>query len=83
MEEDVDKYALYGGEDLELIFTLPEQKVDDLIQHFKDFSVIGRMTPKEDGLIIQTAEGDLIVLMKCHNKSNGTFFALIKIVNRS
>ena len=60
MEEDVDKYALYGGEDLELIFTLPEHKVDYLIQHFKDFSVIGRMTPKEDGLIIQTAEGDLI-----------------------
>ena len=43
MEEDVDKYALYGGEDLELIFTLPEHKVDYLIQHFKDFSVIGRM----------------------------------------
>ena len=60
MEEDVDKYALFGGEDLELIFTLPEQKVDELIQHFKDFSVIGRMTPKEVGLIVQTAEGDLI-----------------------
>ncbi len=60
MEEDVDRYALYGGEDLELIFTLPEHKVDELIKHFNDFSVIGRMTPKEDGLIIQTAEGDLI-----------------------
>jgi thiamine-monophosphate kinase len=60
MEKDVDKYALYGGEDLELIFTLPEKEVDELIKHFNDFSVIGRMTPKEDGLIIQTAEGDLI-----------------------
>lgn len=60
MEEDVDKYALYGGEDLELIFTLPEQRVDELVKHYNDFSVIGRMTPKEDGLIIQTAEGDLI-----------------------
>ena len=60
MEEDVDKYALYGGEDLELIFTLPEHKVDELIKHFNDFSVIGRMTPKEDGLVIQTAEGDII-----------------------
>jgi len=60
MEEDVDKYALFGGEDLELIFTLPEHQVDKLVKHFNDFSVIGRMTPVEDGLIIQTAEGDLI-----------------------
>lgn len=60
MEEDVDKYALFGGEDYELIFTLPEKEVDKFIKHFNDFSVIGRMTPKEDGLILQTAEGDLI-----------------------
>ncbi len=60
MEEDVDKYALFGGEDLELIFTLPEEKVDELIKHFNDFSVIGRMTPVEDGLVIQTAEGDVL-----------------------
>lgn len=60
MEEDVDKYALFGGEDLELIFTLSEPEVDKLIKHFNDFSVIGRMTPIEDGLIVQTAEGDLI-----------------------
>ncbi len=60
MEEDVDKYALFGGEDYELIFTLPEKDVEEFIKHFNDFSVIGRMTPKEDGLILQTAEGDLI-----------------------
>ena len=60
MEEDVDKYALYGGEDLELVFTLPEEKVDQLFNIFNDFSVIGRMTQKQDGLIIQTAQGDII-----------------------
>ncbi len=60
MQEDVDKYALYGGEDLELVFTLPEDKVDQLFKIFNDFSVIGRMTPKDNGLIVQTAEGDLI-----------------------
>lgn len=59
MEEDVDKYGLFGGEDLELIFTLPEKEVDKLIKHFNDFSVIGRMTPEEDGLVVQTAEGDM------------------------
>ncbi|MCG8372054.1 MAG: thiamine-phosphate kinase [Balneolales bacterium] len=60
MEEDVDKYALFGGEDLELIFTLSEEQAEELNKHFKDFTVIGRMTPEKDGLIIQTAEGELI-----------------------
>ena len=60
MEEDVDRYALFGGEDLELIFTLPEDGVQELFKHFNDFTVIGRMTPKDEGMILQTAEGDLI-----------------------
>lgn len=60
MEEDVDRYALYGGEDLELIFTLSEKQVEQFIEHFKDFAVIGRMTPKDEGLQMQTAEGDII-----------------------
>lgn len=60
MEEDVDRYALFGGEDLELMFTLSEKQVEELIKHFKDFTVIGRMTPKEEGLQLQTAEGDVI-----------------------
>ncbi|MTI87046.1 MAG: thiamine-phosphate kinase [Balneolaceae bacterium] len=60
MEEDVDRYALYGGEDLELMFTLPEKKVEEFVNHFDDFVVIGRMVPKEEGLKMQTAEGDVI-----------------------
>ena len=60
MEEDVDRYALFGGEDLELIFTMPEDQVQELIKHFNDFTVIGRMTPRDEGLILQTAEGDLV-----------------------
>jgi thiamine-monophosphate kinase len=60
MEEDVDKYALFGGEDLELVFTLAEHSVQELIKHFNDFTVIGRMTPREEKLIMQTAEGNLI-----------------------
>lgn len=60
MEEDVDKYALFGGEDLELLFTLSEKQVEQFIEHFKDFAVIGRMTPKEEGLQMQTAEGDVL-----------------------
>tara|TARA_R110000868_G_scaffold411739_1_gene708401 strand:+ start:15698 stop:16726 length:1029 start_codon:yes stop_codon:yes gene_type:complete len=60
MEEDVDRYALFGGEDLELLFTLSEKQVEKLIEHFKDFTVIGRMTPKDEGLLMQTAEGDVV-----------------------
>jgi thiamine-monophosphate kinase len=60
MEEDVDRYALFGGEDLELMFTLPEKKVEELIKHFNDFVVIGRMVEKEEGMQMQTAEGEVI-----------------------
>ncbi|MEQ9309861.1 MAG: thiamine-phosphate kinase [Balneolaceae bacterium] len=60
MEEDVDRYALFGGEDLELLFTLSEKQVEELIEHFKDFTVIGRMTPKDEGLLMQTAEGEVV-----------------------
>lgn len=60
MEEDVDRYALYGGEDLELLFTLPENEVETFAGHFTDFTVIGRMVEKSEGLKMQTAEGDII-----------------------
>ena len=60
MEEDVDRYALFGGEDLEMIFTLPEKDVEKFVEQFNDFSVVGRMVPKKDGMKMQTAEGDVI-----------------------
>mgnify|MGYP003126453718 FL=1 len=43
MQEDVDRYALFGGEDLELMFTLSEKKVEEFVNHFNDFVVIGRI----------------------------------------
>ena len=60
MEEDVDKYAYFGGEDAELLFTLTEEDADRLFHIFKDFTVIGRMTDTETSLVIQTAEGDVL-----------------------
>lgn len=60
MQEEVDRYALFGGEDLELMFTLPEKEVEMFVNHFNDFVVIGRMTDKKDGMKMQTAEGDVI-----------------------
>ena len=61
IKEDVDKYALYGGEDFEIMFTLPEDKVERLADDFSDFTVIGKITAKEEGLAMQRAEGDVAV----------------------
>ena len=36
------------------------KEVEKFVEQFKDFSVVGRMVPKEDGMKMQTAEGDVI-----------------------
>lgn len=56
MQEDVDKYAFYGGEDYEMLFTIPEPLVEKMKTDFDDFIVIGRMTDKEKQLTINTGE---------------------------
>ena len=60
MKEDVDKYAFYGGEDFEMLFTLEEHLVEKLKTEFEDFSVIGKIEPKENHLIINTGEDSTI-----------------------
>jgi len=57
-QEDVDQFALQGGEDFELLFTLPEKDVNELVKHFNDFVVIGKITYPNDGIKMQTSEGD-------------------------
>ena len=56
MQEDVDKYAFYGGEDFEMAFTVREEEVEKLKADFDDFSVIGKMVSKEKQFIINTGE---------------------------
>lgn len=56
MQEDVDKYAFYGGEDYEMAFTIREEEVEKLKAEFDDFSVIGKMVEKEKQFIINTGE---------------------------
>ena len=60
MKEDVDKYALYGGEDFELLFTLPKEDVETLKEEFEDFSVIGEITEDSEGVRMQQAEGGVV-----------------------
>ncbi|MGD8426623.1 MAG: thiamine-phosphate kinase [Balneolaceae bacterium] len=61
MKEDVDKYALYGGEDFEIMFTLPEEYVEKLADAFEGFTVIGKITDEEEGIRMQQAEGGVVV----------------------
>ena len=60
MKEDVDKYALYGGEDLEMLFTLPKKQVEELSNIYADFNVIGKVSSDHEGIQMQTAEGDIV-----------------------
>ncbi len=58
--EDVDTYALFGGEDYELLFTLPEDDLEKLDP--ESFTAIGLMTEASEGVSVQMPEGDVIPL---------------------
>lgn len=60
MKEDVDKYAFYGGEDFEMLFTIKEHEVEKLKAEYEDFAVIGKVTEKEKGITINTGEEETI-----------------------
>jgi thiamine-monophosphate kinase len=60
MKEDVDKYAFYGGEDYEMLFTINEQDAEKLRSEFGDFAVIGKMTSEHSEFRINTGEDKTI-----------------------
>lgn len=47
-----EEYALYGGEDFELVFTIPEENISALREEFTDFTVVGEVLPREEGIFI-------------------------------
>jgi len=49
---DPHEYALYGGEDFELVFTIPKGNIPMLRKEFSDFTVVGEILPMEDGIFI-------------------------------
>lgn len=46
------EYALYGGEDFELVFTIPKGNIPALQKEFSDFTEVGEILPKEAGISI-------------------------------
>lgn len=58
--DDVDTYALFGGEDYELLFSVPEADLDRF--DVDSFSIIGQFTDAAEGVRIKTSEGDEISL---------------------
>ena len=59
-EDDVDAYALFGGEDYELLFALPEADLDRL--DAESFTVVGQMTQPGDAVEVELAGGETIPL---------------------
>ena len=53
--------ALHGGEDYELLFTIPLAKYDDVCK-IKDVAVIGSIVEKEQGMGMISRSGDYVQL---------------------
>lgn len=50
-------FALYGGEDFEIVFTLPPEHLAPLRADFGDFTVVGEMRPAAEGIWLETGGG--------------------------
>ncbi|NTU94274.1 MAG: thiamine-phosphate kinase [Chlorobiaceae bacterium] len=51
LQDDALSWALSGGEDYELLFTLPKEQYD-VISSNREISVIGEILPEEEGLLL-------------------------------
>lgn len=60
MKEDVDKYAFYGGEDYEMLFTMNEKDAGKLRDTFNAFTVIGKLISGQEKLFLNTGEGETV-----------------------
>jgi thiamine-monophosphate kinase len=59
MNELAVSYALQGGDDFELVFTLPEEQVDKAFEVLKDITVVGMIRPESEGVQIQKFSGEV------------------------
>jgi len=52
VKKDAYDFALHGGEDFELVFTVSGKNLAGLKKQFKDFSVVGKILPRREGLYL-------------------------------
>jgi len=50
--ENPEDFALYGGEDFELVFTIPQNKINFLKKEFNEFSIVGEILDSNKGFFI-------------------------------
>lgn len=57
-------FALYGGEDYQLLFTIAEDRYEALLARFPDtrFTVIGQTTDRENSVELVGADGEIVKL---------------------
>ncbi|HNR87017.1 MAG TPA: thiamine-phosphate kinase [Spirochaetota bacterium] len=53
---DPSAYALYGGEDFELVFTAERSAIDTLRSVFQDFTVVGEILSPDGGIRLRKGE---------------------------
>ncbi len=51
VRKDPADFALYGGEDFELVFTMPGKRLEALRKKLK-FSVVGKILPRKEGVYL-------------------------------
>jgi thiamine-monophosphate kinase len=49
---DPHDYALYGGEDFEIVFAIPGENIEILKKVFNDFTAVGEILDKKEGIYI-------------------------------
>jgi len=54
-------FALYGGEDYEIVFTMPGEKISELRKEFDDFTVVGEILDPGEGIFISRGNKKLPV----------------------
>ncbi|HET6569587.1 MAG TPA: thiamine-phosphate kinase [Rhodothermales bacterium] len=59
-DDDVETYALFGGEDYELLFALPPSEIEKLASEC--ITVVGEFTDASQGIRVRVPDGNLVPL---------------------
>jgi len=61
--ESALEYALFGGEEYELLFTVDPEHKNELSKHLPDISVVGEITEEKDTITLVQEDGSIKKLM--------------------